>query len=371
MVYDKSGKFELRSGYTTGSCAAAAARAALTVLLEGRKLDKVDINIPGGSTLTLPVKKVVCQAGEAEASIVKDAGDDPDVTNNMEITARVTLKEGDLSIYGGKGVGTVTRPGLSVPLGEPAINPVPRAMIKYEAVQLLGEKKGASITIEAQGGEQLAEKTLNPKLGIKNGISILGTTGIVKPMSDDAYIRSLVPQIDQVIALGYRFGVLTPGRMGRNKAESLGFYPETVMETSNYIGEMLEQSARKGFEGVILFGHLGKLLKVAAGIFLTHSRLADARRETLAAHAAVLGAEKELVKKIMQLNTAEESVQLLKERGMEEVYNSIASAASRRAVQYCSNSIKVGTILYAFSGGVIGFDKGAVEIGSELGWQKV
>lgn len=363
------GRTGLRSGYTTGSCAAAAAKAAVVALVEGKILREIKITLPGGGELSLPVEKVTCKQGEAVATVVKDAGDDPDVTDGLAIKARVSLKPGDIVIQGGAGIGTVTKPGLPVPVGEPAINPVPRSMIKREVHEVLRGNGGALVTIEAPGAGQLAGKTLNPRLGIMGGISILGTSGIVRPMSEDAYKRSLVPQIDQALALGYRCVVLTPGRMGADRAEAMGFPPDAIAQTSNFIGFMLEECAGRSLDGVVLFGHIGKLLKVAAGIFHTHSRLADARRETLAAHAAMLGAGKELVRKIMELNTAEESVSLLRENGLEQVYNSVASMASKRAAEFCGGTIKVGTVLYSLSGAILGFDREAVEIGGALGWK--
>jgi len=360
---------ELRSGYTTGSCAAAASKAAALALVEGVFPKEVYITLPGGGELLVPVKEVKCDGEAAVASVIKDAGDDPDVTDGLVIMARVSLQPGEIVLKGGIGVGKVTKPGLAVPVGEPAINPVPRAMIEQEAGKVLGGNSGAVITIEAPGGGELASKTLNPRLGIEGGISILGTSGIVRPMSEDAYIRSLVPQIDQALALGYNSLILTPGRMGADRAERIGFPADAVVQTSNFIGTMLEECASRGIKSVILMGHLGKLLKVAAGIFHTHSRLADARRETLAAHAALLGARQDVVKLIMQLNTAEESVDLLERENLMEVYTSIASMASIRAEDFCDNGIKVGTILYSFSRGILGYDKQAVILGGELGWK--
>ncbi len=366
---ENAGPQKLRCGYTTGSCAAAAAKAAALVLVQGIASKEATITLPDDQELTIPVIKVTCNGSEAAAFVVKDAGDDPDVTDGLTIIAKVCLQPGGIVLQGGRGIGKVTKPGLSVAVGKPAINPVPSTMIKQEMDKVIQGKSGALVTIEAPGGEDLAAKTLNPRLGIMGGISILGTSGIVRPMSEDAYQRSLVPQIDQAVALGYRHLVLTPGRMGANKAEELGFPEDAIVQTSNFIGTMLEESARKDLDGIILLGHVGKLLKVAAGIFHTHSRLADARRETLAAHAALLGAGRELVKEIMELNTAEESVVLLQREGLEEVYTSVASMASRRAEEFCGHKLKVGTILYSFSSGILGSDRPAEEIGEVLGWK--
>lgn len=362
-------KKELRSGYTTGSCAAAATKAAIIALTKEKKPEEVKISLPAGEKATFSISNVEFMNGEAVASVIKDAGDDPDVTNGLAIKSRVKLNNGGIILRAGRGVGIVTRPGLAVPVGQPAINPVPRAMITEEAKNVLPGDSGAIITIEAPGGEELAARTLNPRLGIKGGISILGTSGIVRPMSNDAYKRSLVPQIDQAVALGYSYVILTPGRMGADRAQALGFPPCAIVQTSNFIGDMLEESAKRKLKGVMLFGHIGKLIKVAAGIFQTHSKLADARRETLAAHAALLGAGQIIIKRIMELNTMDESIPLLREHGLLEVFVRIAEQTSLRASQYCNQAMDVGTVLYALSGEILGYDAGAVRIGGELGWE--
>ncbi|MEW6696669.1 MAG: cobalt-precorrin-5B (C(1))-methyltransferase CbiD [Bacillota bacterium] len=362
-------KRELRNGYTTGSCAAAAAKAAVLALVQGTVAENVSIALPGGGRLTLGVAWVEAGEGCCRAAVVKDAGDDPDVTHGLAIVAEVSLQGGEICITGGPGVGLVTKPGLAVPVGQCAINPVPRQMIEQEVCEVLGPGRGARVVISAPGGQEVAVQTMNPRLGIVGGISILGTGGIVRPMSEEAYRRSLVPQIDQALALGYRTLVLTPGRLGVKKAEELGLPPEAVIETSNFIGTMLEECAKRPVEAVLLLGHLGKLVKVAAGIFHTLGKLADGRRETIAAYAALEGAPRQIIEELMGMNTAEEAVQILQGCGLARVFHRLADAASRRAAGYVREQLRVGTLMYALNGEVVGYDEGARQIGGELGWQ--
>ncbi|GAB6158364.1 cobalt-precorrin-5B (C(1))-methyltransferase CbiD [Desulfotomaculum varum] len=362
-------KAALRNGFTTGSCAAAAAKAAALALVQGTIARQVTITLPRGGSLTLPVNRVEVGEGSCRAEVIKDAGDDPDVTHGLAIVAEVCLLKDEIIVAGGPGVGKVTKPGLAVPVGQAAINPVPRQMIEQEVRQVLGPRQGARVIISVPGGEAVAAQTMNPRLGIVGGISILGTGGIVRPMSEDAYRRSLVPQIDQAVALGYRQLVLTPGRLGVNKAEAMGLPTAAVVETSNFIGTMLEECARRPVEAVLLLGHLGKLVKVAAGIFYTLGRAADARREIITAQAALQGAPHHVIVALMNMNTADEAVDILKSAGLTAVFQRLAAAASRRAAGHVQDKLKVGTVMYALSGEIVGYDAAAREIGGQLGWR--
>lgn len=360
---------ELRCGYTTGSCAAGAAKAAAMALVQGLFVQEVNISLPDGGPLTLPVAQVELAEGVARATVIKDAGDDPDVTHGLAIVAEVSLQGQNISITGGQGVGRVTKPGLAVPVGQAAINPVPLQMITREVREVVGTQGGALVVIHVPQGKSVAQRTMNPRLGILGGISILGTTGIVRPMSEEAYRRSLVPQLDQALALGYHRLVLTPGNLGVRKAKELGLPADAIVETSNFIGTMLEECAQRPVQSVLLFGHLGKLVKVAAGIFHTLGKLADGRRETIAAHAALLGAERAVIAQLMQMNTAEEAVGILQAQGLGQVFDQLAAAASLRAGQYVGEAFQIGTLMYSLSGEVVGMDANAREIGEALGWQ--
>ncbi len=295
----------------------------------------------------------------AECCIVKDAGDDPDVTHGAKVCARVRKIESGVALKGGVGIGTVTKKGLQVAIREPAINPVPRQMIIEEVKKILPPDTGVEIEIFVPEGEKLARKTMNPKLGIAGGISILGTTGIVEPMSEEAFKASLVPQIDVALANGFDEIVLTPGNIGEKNAITRGLPEDAIVQIGNFVGFMLEKCLERGVNKALLYGHAGKLCKVAAGVFHTHSKLADARLETIAAHAALSGAEKELIKKIMQANTVEEAIGILKEEDMLRVFDSIAAKASERSMERADNKIAIGTILISLDGKVVGSDKNA------------
>jgi cobalt-precorrin-5B (C1)-methyltransferase len=360
---------KMRNGYSTGTCAAAASKAALQRLLNDKVIKQVDIILPDGSSIDIPVQTSGLDQNGAIAEVIKDGGDDQDATHGMSIFARVEIiGEPGITICAGSGIGKVTKPGLSVPVGEPAINPIPLKMIRSAVQELLPPGKGVQITIFAPEGEKVAKKTFNSRLGILGGISILGTTGLVRPMSQEAYLDSLVPQINQAIALGHRNLVLTPGGMGARMATQMGIHEDAVVQTSNFIGSMLGECAKQNIEGILLFGHIGKLIKVAGGIFNTHSKVADARREILAAHAALCGAPVSLIKEIMELNTIDASHSLLKKYQLEQVYTSVAQSASSRCKQLLGDGITVGTVLYALDGTILAYDNDAYELGRKLGW---
>jgi len=358
----------LRWGYSTGTCAAAASKAALIRLLHDRAEAAVRVELPDSRLVEIPVAKAWLTEGGAMARVVKDAGDDPDITNGISILAEVQLRPlPGIVIQGGAGIGTVTKPGLQVPVGEPAINPVPRQMIERALLPLLPPGQGIKVIVSAPGGQRLARKTLNPRLGIEGGISILGTSGLVRPMSEQAYLDSLIPQINQAIALGYRTLVFTPGGMGAQLIGKLGAPDDAVVQTSNFVGQMLDAAVKRGVKRILLFGHIGKLIKVAAGIFQTHSRIADARRETMAAHLALLGARQELIREVMQANTIDAVIPLIKADNMEMVFQYLSAAASRHCQQRCEDKIKVGTAMYALDGSILGYDLTAISMARRLG----
>lgn len=346
--------FSGKKGYTTGSCATAAAVSAL-LALAGKHPQQIKIILPDQKTIDIPVASCGIGTDFGWAEVIKDAGDDPDVTHGHIIGACVRLIEsGHIVIKGGKGVGVVTKPGLKVAVGEPAINPVPKQMILdniKKTLVSLGIKQGVEITIYVPEGEKLAEKTLNSKLGIIGGISILGTTGIVEPMSEERFKLSLLPQLEIARAAGYKEIILTPGRAGQKAAEKFLAFPEdAIILSSNFIGFMLEHAIGMGFKKVIIFGSLGKLVKLAGGIFYTHSKIADARREILACHTALLGFSSELVRKVFLANTTEEIIDLLKTHNGEKVLWQIAAEAKKRAEDYIFNEAQVEVIITNMAG---------------------
>ena len=354
----------LRRGYTTGTCAAAAAKAAAAMLFSGKELNRVSIRIPAGIDLSLALEEVVRRDGEVCCAVRKDSGDDPDVTKGVLIFAKVReIGDEGVTLRGGEGIGVVTRPGLPVDVGEPAINPTPRAMILSAVQALLPPGRGVEVVISIPRGVELAKKTFNPRLGIEGGLSILGTTGIVEPMSEDAFKDSLALELKMLSPAKRKFLVLVPGNHGKKTAlEQLGLPQESVIKMSNFVGFMLDQCREHGVKEVLLVGHIGKLFKLAGGIFHTHSRVADARFELFAAHAALLGAGTGLITRLQRCLSAEEMLEVMDELPVEGLYDLFASKVSIRAEAYCSGELCVGTVLCSLRRGVLGMDGRAKEL---------
>ena len=328
---------QLRSGLTTGTCAAAAAGAA-ALALAGEERRAVEVELPDGKRVTLTVQSLERpREGCARAAVLKDAGDDPDVTDGMIVVVEVERLAGaadaepTIEFAAGPGVGTVTRAGLQILSGEPAINPVPRQMITA-AVRAALPDGALRVTVGIPGGEETAKRTFNARLGIHGGLSVLGTSGRVIPKSQDAWLRSLLPQVDVALADGRSTVYLAPGRFGERAArERLGAAETEIVECSNFVGDLLDRCVDAGIERVVLVGHAGKLVKVAAGVWNTHSRQADARLETLAALAAAAGAPPTLVVELLELSAVEAAVKLLDEAGLNGVWDDVAERAARRA----------------------------------------
>ena len=311
----------MKRGVTTGACAALGAKAAACMALTGKEKEVESLVTPSGISVGSRLLDIDLKKYEAAAcSVKKFSGDDPDVTDGAMV--RVSLKllpEGDIIIDGGEGIGVVTKPGLSLPVGEKAINPVPRAMIKQavsEVFEELGYAGGADVTVSIPGGEELAKKTFNSRLGIEGGLSVLGTTGVIEPMSHAAFIDAVAVQMDVKKALGQSL-ILAPGSIGASLATGLLGCDETdVVLCGNFIGETLELAVKKGFDHITLAGHMGKLVKLAAGVMNTHSHVADARMETIGVHAAMAGAGPDLVGSIMECISTDKAVEILEKEGI-------------------------------------------------------
>lgn len=321
----------LKYGITTGATAAAAAKAAVTAIVK-EPVDRVVIPTPIGLRFEVPVKSSrKLSADSAEAVAVKDAGQDIDATDKMEIIATVKLTDdGKITIKSGVGIGKVTKAGLQVPIGEGAINPVPRAMITEAVKEALPEGKGAEVLISAPEGANIAKKTMNDKLGIKGGVSILGTTGVVKPLSLEACRRSLVPQIDVALARGYKRILYVPGNIGERIAKAQFGVPEdAIVQTGDFVGYMLDKAVEKGVKEIVVLGHSGKLVKLAANIFNTHHKVGDARNEVIASYAGAVGADKKTINELLAANTSDEGSEILRGTGLlEATYDRIAGASA-------------------------------------------
>ena len=312
---------KLRFGYTTGTCAAAAAKGAALLLLTGRAPAAVQIHTPKGIDLTLPMEEAKREGSAARCAVRKFSGDDPDVTDGALIvaTASVSAAPG-VHVDGGEGVGRVTKPGLKVPVGEAAINPGPRSMIERAVQEALEETEpvpGLDVVISVPQGAALAQKTFNPRLGILGGISIVGTSGIVEPMSEEALIDSIRLEIRQRKTLGETRLILAPGNYGTDfLRDTLGVSEDRIVKISNYVGRALDAAAEAGFAEVLLAGHIGKLVKLSGGIMNTHSREGDGRAELMAACAVRAGADADTARRILDCVTTDEMLRILREKGL-------------------------------------------------------
>ena len=355
----KDGK-RLRLGYTTGSCAAAAAKAAAWMLLTGRKLERVALTTPKGIRLDLAVREAQLEKDAASCAIEKDSGDDPDVTKGTLIFARVSRSVAPgVEIDGGRGVGRVTKRGLDQPVGAAAINSVPRRMIREnveEVCRLMDYQGGLSVVISAPEGEALAKKTFNPRLGIVGGISILGTTGVVEPMSEAALVETIRVELRQRRANGADYVLLTPGNYGSDFIkESLGVDPRTAVQVSNFIGDALDICKDLGFRGALLIGHVGKLVKIAGGMLNTHSKYGDCRMEIIAANAGACGLGAAAAAEILDCVACDDALRVLREAG---VYDAALRRLTDRVAFHLEHrageELEIGAALLSKEYGLLG-----------------
>ena len=331
---------KLRKGFTTGTCATAATAAAISMILNQDIEEKVTVSTANGVEVTMDIKNPSFGELTASAAVEKDGGDDADATHGLLIYSTVTLlpDSTEIIIDGGEGVGRVTQKGLKCDVGMAAINPTPRAMIEKTARQLLGPDCGAEIIISVPGGEETAKLTYNSRLGIVGGISILGTTGIVNPMSEDSWKASITIELTMLYNQGYRSVVLAPGNYGEDFATNvLGIPPHRIVNMSNFVGHVLKEVQRIGFTRVLMVGHMGKFVKVAGGIFSTHSKDSDARMEIIMANLALLGAPVELLEKVDQCITTDAAGTLIEEYHYEEVYQVLVDKMKFRSERLLRN----------------------------------
>lgn len=360
-----------RKGYTTGSCATAAAKVAALMVLRQQVINQVSIVTPSGVTLRLNVEQPLICGQQASAAIRKDGGDDVDATHGMLIFAQVALNDsGSISIVGGEGIGTVTRKGIGLPVGSSAINRTPLHTIEEAVREVIGPERGAEIVIFAPEGEERAQKTYNGRLGILGGISIIGTTGIVTPMSEESWKRSLALELEMKRAQGMTSVILVPGNHGeRFVQEQMQLSGDRVVTMSNFVGYMLQETQRLGFRRVVLVGHLGKLIKVAAGIFHTHSHIADGRMETLVTRLALMGAPHELLQAVFECSTTEAAMELIEQHGLQAVYNDIAQAICVRINQmlrFAVQPLQCDAVLFSFDNIVLGSNRPVNDIVADL-----
>lgn len=357
-----------KRGYTTGSCATAAAKAATYMILTKETLETVNIDTPKGIPLNLKVENVDINNAFAQCSIQKDGGDDIDATHKMHIYAKAELIDSnEIIIDGGIGIGRVTKKGLGIGIGKAAINKTPISMIQSEVRKVIGDTKGVKITIFAPEGETIAKKTFNPRLGIIGGISIIGTTGIVEPMSDEGWKKSLSIELEMKKAQGMDKVILVPGNHGEMFIkESLGIDSKYIVRTSNFIGYMLKEAQRIGFKKILMAGHLGKYVKIAGGIFNTHSKVADARNEILIANLALMNAPFELINKVNECLTTEEFIEILEDdkyKKYKEIYNILSEKCKKRIDIYMNDDeIDIEVMIFSMEKKLLGESKKAGDL---------
>lgn len=363
-VYVNQDGKRLRCGYTTGTCAALAAQGAAKMLLGGETPQTVCLMTPKGIEVKVPLCECRCDGQEAVCAVVKDSGDDFDVTEGTLIYARVTRRTEGFEIDGGEGVGRVTRNGLEQPVGAAAINRVPRKMIEEQlraAAEAYDAPCGLKAEIFVPQGKELAEKTFNPNLGIVGGISILGTSGIVEPQSLQALFESIKVELKMHAACGGKKLILTPGNYGEDFLKE--FWSDLqcpVVKCANFIGDCLDEAALLGYEQVLLVGHIGKFVKLAGGIMNTHSRWADCRAELFAAHGAFCGGTTEMTKRLMESISTDECIEILEEYGMREcVLRSLLSKIEWHLQKRAGAGMQTAAVIFSNRYGLLGQTEGA------------
>ena len=371
---------KMRCGYTTGTCACAAAKAGGRKIRLNTSGDKVKVMTPSGVSLLLDVEDISMNDTQVSCAIRKDSGDDPDVTNGIYVYAKVSYAEAyydkgqneqkndkRIIVDGGKGVGRITKKGLSRPVGAAAINPVPLKMIEagvMEAAEDYCYDGGLLVVISVPDGEEIAKKTFNPNLGITGGISILGTTGIVEPMSEQALIDTIRTEVSMHVAEGEKMLLAAPGNYGQDfLLNTLNIELKRSIKCSNYIGDTIDIVCASGAEGMLLVGHIGKLVKLGAGIMNTHSRIADGRMEVLTTCAVQAGAKPDVLRQLPGCVTTDAALEILKksdmlEAVMEQLMIRIENVLERRS----AGSIKIAAIVFSNEYGILGKTKLADEL---------
>ena len=350
---------ELKSGFTTGTCAAIATKAALKMLFEQQNIASESVMTPKGIEIETVIEDAKLSKLYSSCAVRKDAGDDPDVTNGILVYSKVEFTEGtDIIIDGGIGVGRVTKPGLWQEIGEAAINKVPRQMIAdvvKEQLDIHDYEGGVKITISVPQGVEIARKTFNPRLGIEGGISILGTSGVVEPMSEQAIIDTIKVEIDVKKANEGDYLMIAPGNYGIDFIkESYNVDLEKAVKCSNFVGEALDFAEKAGFKGLLMIGHIGKFVKLAGGIMNTHSKNADSRMELLAVHAAFETDDIKLVRKIMDCVTTDDAIAILKEAGIcDAVMKRILEKALFYVGNRVENELEIGMVIFSNEHGLL------------------
>lgn len=350
--YIYKGTQKLRCGYTTGSCAAGAAKCAAGMLLSGIIIKNTNIVTPSGTVLNLDVSQQNISADKASCAVVKDSGDDPDITNGIEIFAEVCRIEKGIEILGGEGIGTVTKPGLDQPVGEAAINSVPRKMIAAavnEIAEIYEYSGGFRIVISAPMGKEFAKKTFNPRMGIAGGISIIGTTGIVEPMSNSAIIETIRAEANICKSEGYKNIVYNVGNYSEEFIKlNAGNLSDRTVTCSNFIGDAIDIGVSLGFKGILIIGHIGKLVKLGCGIMNTHSSCADGRMEALISCGALAGVNSRILSQLVDCVTVDAALDILyQNNAAEQTLEILVDRAEHYLRARAKGEAEIGAVMFS------------------------
>ena len=356
--YVSKGSKKLRCGFTTGTCAAAASAGAARMLLSGKVIENITVITPSGNSVTVGLTDIKKENDYVSCAVQKDSGDDPDVTDKILVYSTVSYEKSGITVDGGEGVGRVTKKGLKQQIGEAAINPVPRKMIEEQLKTAASDYSydgGLKAVISVPMGIQIAKKTFNPRLGIEGGISILGTTGIVEPMSEQALIDTISVELDVRKAQNEEFIIVTPGNYGQDfLRDNLGIAVDKCVKCSNFIGDTIDMCIEKDFKSMLLVGHIGKLSKLGCTIYNTHSRYADGRMEALALCAALCGAEREVLENILGCITTDAALEILKKEGIfDETIKMLEKRIDRSLKLRAKGSIEIGMITFSEEYGIL------------------
>lgn len=356
--YVSKGSKKLRCGFTTGTCAAAASAGAARMLLSGKVIENITVITPSGNSVTVGLTDIKKENDYVSCAVQKDSGDDPDVTDKILVYSTVSYEKSGITVDGGEGVGRVTKKGLKQQIGEAAINPVPRKMIEEQLKTAASDYSydgGLKAVISVPMGIQIAKKTFNPRLGIEGGISILGTTGIVEPMSEQALIDTISVELDVRKAQNEEFIIVTPGNYGQDfLRDNLCIAVDKCAKCSNFIGDTIDMCIEKGFKSMLLVGHIGKLSKLGCTIYNTHSRYADGRMEAFALCAALCGAEREVLENILGCITTDAALEILKKEGIfDETIKMLEKRIDRSLKLRAKGSIEIGMITFSEEYGIL------------------
>ena len=352
-------KKKLKTGYTTGSSATAAAKAGILSIINQKKISSVDITLPKGSTIQIPVKNCNFGFEKSNCVVIKDGGDDPDVTHGAEIIIdlEITKNIDKIEICGGIGVGIVTKPGLGLEIDKPAINPIPKKMIIENLREVAGsilQKSGIKITISVPKGKELGPKTDNPRLGIKDGISILGTSGIVIPFSTASYAASIRQNLDVATAMGEDTVVLTTGGRSEDFAKKIVDLPEhCFVQMGDFSGYTIQQCNKKNIKKAFVVGFIGKLAKMAAGVKQTHVKGSKVDMNFLSEIAKKANASQKVIEKIKEANTARHVLEIIQENSVDSFFELICSEVHKHMKKHSESNVSIEVILFDFDGKIL------------------